>query len=102
MPPTIWLGEAGLTAQGLSATGGYEILGADKGVALTSVQTPLASHFKFNGWAGKFGTTPPNGLRDLYGTLGYGWKKAAGFDSDRHDRRLAPLRQRPARPALWR
>ena len=57
------------------------MLGADKGAALTSVQTPLASFFKWNGWAGKFGTTPPNGLRDLYGTLGYGWKKVGPADA---------------------
>ena len=76
-----WLAETTLGLGALSATGGYEVLGADKGVALTSVQTPLASYFKFNGWAGKFGTTPPNGLRDLYGTLGYGWKKAGPADA---------------------
>jgi hypothetical protein len=75
------LAEAGLSVGGLSATGGYEILGADAGAPLTSVQMPLSSHFRFNGWAAKFVTTPPNGLRDLYATLGYGWKKAAGFDS---------------------
>lgn len=76
-----WLAEATLTASALSATGGYEVLGADKGLALTSVQTPLASYFRFNGWDGKFGTTPPNGLRDLYGTLGYGWKKVGLIDA---------------------
>ena len=76
-----WLAETALSVGALSATGGYEILGADKGLALTSVQTPLASYFKFNGWAGKFGTTPPNGLRDLYGTLGYGWKKVGPADA---------------------
>ena len=76
-----WLAEVGVSAGGLSATGGYEILGADGGAAFTSVQTPLASHFRFNGWAGKFVTTPPNGLRDLYASLGYGWKKTAGFDA---------------------
>jgi len=70
-----WLGEVTVTAKALTAAGGYEVLGADKGVALTSVQTPLASLFKFNGWAGKFGTTPPDGLHDAYATLGYGWKK---------------------------
>lgn len=76
-----WLAEATLTAKALNATGGYEVLGADQGVALTSVQTPLASYFKYNGWAGKFGTTPPNGLRDLYGALGYGWKKVGPADA---------------------
>jgi hypothetical protein len=69
-----WLGEAGLTGKVLSATAGYEVLGADKGVALTSVQTPLASFFKFQGWDSKFTVTPPNGLRDAYATLGANWK----------------------------
>lgn len=78
---TYWLGEASLTARALTATAGYEVLGADGGTPLTSVQTPLASAFKFNGWASKFATTPPNGLRDLYGTLGYGWKQAGPFDA---------------------
>ena len=80
-----WLGEASLTAGGFTATGGHEVLGAgagpNGGVALTSVQTPLASYFKWNGWAGKFGTTPPNGLRDLYGTAAYGLRKIAGLDA---------------------
>lgn len=76
-----WLGEVSLAAKALSLTAGYEVLGADKGVALTSVQTPLASYFKFNGWAGKFGTTPPNGLHDLYGTAGYVWKKVGPLDA---------------------
>lgn len=78
---TYWLGEASLTARALTATAGYEVLGADGGTPLTSVQTPLASAFKFNGWASKFATTPSNGLRDLYGTLGYGWKQAGPFDA---------------------
>jgi len=69
-----WLGEASLAGKVLSATAGYEVLGADKGVALTSVQTPLASFFKFQGWDSKFTTTPPNGLRDAYATLGANWK----------------------------
>jgi hypothetical protein len=76
-----WLGEVSLAAKALSLTAGYEVLGADKGLALTSVQTPLASYFKFNGWAGKFGTTPPNGLHDLYGTAGYVWKKVGPLDA---------------------
>ena len=49
-------------------------MGADKGVALTSFQTPLGTNFKFQGWADKFLTTPPNGVRDLYGSLGYAMK----------------------------
>lgn len=90
-----WLGEASLTGKVLSATAGYEVLGADKGVALTSVQTPLASFFKFQGWDSKFTVTPPNGLRDAYATLAANWKSKGWvsgyglgatwhrFDSDR-------------------
>lgn len=53
---------------------GYEILGADKGAALTSFQTPLATGFKFQGWADKFLVTPPDGVRDLYASVGWDWK----------------------------
>jgi len=63
----------------LKLNAGYEVLGAahghEGGVALTSLQTPLATGFKFQGWADKFLTTPPNGVRDLYGSAGLGWKQ---------------------------
>jgi hypothetical protein len=74
------------------------VLGADKGVALAAFETPIATGFKFQGWADKFLTTPPDGVRDLYGNLGYGWKQAGPFKaltlqavyhrfaSDRHSR----------------
>jgi hypothetical protein len=42
---------------------GYEVLGSDNGV---SFQTPLATLHKFQGWADKFLTTPPNGIEDAY------------------------------------
>lgn len=60
---------------------GYEVLGADHGLPLTSFQTPLATLHKFEGWADKFLITPPNGIRDLYASAGYGWKKPFGLDS---------------------
>jgi hypothetical protein len=66
-----WLGEISASARGLTVLGGYEILGADQGAALTSVQAPLSSAFKFNGWTGKFVTTPPDGLHDGYATVTY-------------------------------
>ena len=53
---------------------GYEILGADDGAALTSFQTPLATGFKFQGWTDKFLVTPPDGVRDLYASVSWGWK----------------------------
>lgn len=61
--------------------GGYELLGADDGLAYTSFQTPLATLHKFQGWADKFLVTPPNGIQDYYGQVGYGWKKIAGLDT---------------------
>ncbi|MEJ7927366.1 alginate export family protein [Sphingobium sp. AN641] len=74
-----WLGEIGFSAKGFTVTGGYEVLGADasatnkvSGAAVVaSLQTPLATLHKFNGWADKFLVTPPNGLRDAYGSIGY-------------------------------
>ncbi len=75
-----WFGEASVTVNSLIVTGGYEILGADRGVALTSVQTPLSSLFKFQGWADKFTTTPPNGIRDLYAAAGYSWRETGPLD----------------------
>jgi hypothetical protein len=42
---------------------GYEVLGSDNGV---SVQTPLASLHKFNGFADVFQATPAAGLEDFY------------------------------------
>lgn len=71
-----YLVDAGLELRSLKLGAGYEVLGAADGVALTSFQTPLATGFKFQGWANKFLTTPPDGVRDLYGSAGYGWKKA--------------------------
>lgn len=59
--------------------GTYEVLGASNGVALTSFQTPVGTGFRFQGWAGKFGPTPPDGLRDLFGTFTYTLPSAGKF-----------------------
>ncbi|TVV75116.1 hypothetical protein [Sphingomonas solaris] len=75
-----YLADGTLDIAALKLNAGYEVLGADKGVALTSFQTPLATLFKFNGWADKFLTTPANGLRDLYGGGGYAFKKVGPID----------------------
>lgn len=92
-----WLADISLDAKGWKLNAGYEILSASKGAALTSFQTPLGTNFKFQGWADKFLTTPPDGIRDLYVGGGYGWKQAGPFsalslqgvwhrfDSDRRD-----------------
>ena len=76
-----YAGELGLELAALKVGGGYEVLGADSGAALTSFQTPLATLHKFNGWADKFLVTPPDGLRDAYAMAGYGWKKVGPFAS---------------------
>lgn len=90
-----YLGELNLDVSAARLGVGYEVLGASRGVALTSFQTPLSSAFRFQGWADKFTTTPPNGVRDLYGSVGWTWKSMGPlrdvlvqavhhrFDSDR-------------------
>jgi hypothetical protein len=62
-------GEAGLTFADFGVVVGYELLGSDDG---RSVQTPMATLHKFNGWADVFLATPATGLEDLYG--GVTWK----------------------------
>jgi len=76
-----WLADVGVEHGAAKLGLGHEILGADEGLPLTSLQTPLATLHKFQGWADKFLTTPPNGVRDLYASAGYGWKGPLGFDS---------------------
>ena len=93
-----WLGELGIEVKGFKLLGGYEVLGADGGDALTSFQTPLATLHKFNGWADKFLVTPPNGLRDTYATAGYTFPKlgpftALGLTAAYHDYRSDRLDQ---------
>ena len=72
---TYALAEASLGHKVITGTAGFEVLGASTGAPLTSVQTPLASLFRFQGWASKFITTPPDGLHDAYATLAANWKR---------------------------
>ena len=71
--------EAGLAGYGFTATGGYEKLGSDKGIAL---QTPMATLHKFNGWADLFLTTPAAGLEDVYVGLAKAFPKAKGLTAN--------------------
>lgn len=91
-----WLADVAVDLGGPRVGAAYEILGAgsgrDGGTALTSFQTPLATGFKFQGWADKFLTTPPDGVRDLYASAGWGWKavgplKAVTLQAVWHDYR---------------
>ncbi|MFZ3208030.1 MAG: alginate export family protein [Geobacteraceae bacterium] len=61
--------ELGATYFGVTAKGGYELLGANNGVK-PAFGTPLATLHKFNGWADRFLVTPVAGLDDIYGELG--------------------------------
>lgn len=54
---------------------GYEMLEGD---GVRGFSTPLATLHKFDGWADKFLTTPPNGLERRYVTAGY-TKKGLGL-----------------------
>ena len=80
-----WLADASLDVHGWKIGAGYEVLGAAKGrVAgspFTSFQTPLGTNFKFQGWADKFLTTPPDGVRDLYMGGGYGAGQMGSFSA---------------------
>jgi hypothetical protein len=76
-----WLADLTLEVKALKLNAGYEVLGASNGAALTSFQTPLGTNFKFQGWADKLLTTPPNGVRDLYLGAGYGWTKLGKIDA---------------------
>jgi hypothetical protein len=69
-----YLADLAIDCGGPRVGAGYEVLGAANGTALTSFQTPLATGFKFQGWADKFLTTPPDGVRDLYASAGWSWK----------------------------
>jgi hypothetical protein len=61
-----------------SAGVGVEVL---EGNGVKGFATPLATLHKFDGWADKFLTTPPNGLERRYVTLGYLNKGVAGLDT---------------------
>ncbi|WP_417622892.1 alginate export family protein [Parasphingorhabdus sp.] len=65
----------GTSIMGFGLTGGYEELGASDNPSI-AFRTPLATLHKFNGWADSFLTTPANGLRDYYVTVG---KKISGI-----------------------
>lgn len=75
----------------LTLEAGVELLEGDPGDGAFS--TPLATLHKFNGWADKFLSTPPDGLEDRYLSLGgeagaVGWKAVFHrFEADTDGRR---------------
>jgi len=73
-----YIGELTGTLRQFSLGGGIEVLGSDgvKGFA-----TPLATYHRWDGWDDKFLTTPVNGLKRQYVTLGLLARAIAGLDS---------------------
>ncbi|WP_077729549.1 alginate export family protein [Methylocaldum sp. 14B] len=61
-----WLAEGGVDLWGFVFKGSFEELGSDNGQGF---RTPLATLHAFQGWADKFLVTPPDGVRDVYGTF---------------------------------
>ena len=63
-----YLIDGALTAGNITANAGYELMGADAHAAggTWSMQTPMATLHKFDGWADLFLTTPATGLADTY------------------------------------
>lgn len=73
---------------------GYEVLGSDDGKK--GFATPLATLHKFQGFADKFLTTPKQGIRDTYLTLGgkkYQWEFAATWHDFQTDEASLDLGQ---------
>ncbi|HET9511431.1 MAG TPA: hypothetical protein VFO80_09810 [Sphingomonas sp.] len=75
-----YIGEVALARRALSGKLGYEVRGADDGRDFTSFQTPDGSAIRFQGWAGRFAVTPPDGVRDLYAGVTPSWKTRGTFD----------------------
>jgi len=67
--------EAGLVYKGIILQGNYEVLGNADGNAATGFSTPWATLHAFNGWSdvmlSKAADGDPNGLEDIFGTIGY-------------------------------
>ncbi|HEV8645106.1 MAG TPA: alginate export family protein [Burkholderiales bacterium] len=61
-------GGAGLSWAAFFARVDYEVLSSNDGVY--GFQTPLGTNHLFQGWADQFLTTPPQGIRDTYLTVG--------------------------------
>ncbi|WP_257255054.1 alginate export family protein, partial [Endozoicomonas sp. SESOKO3] len=60
--------EGGVAIFGITTKVGYEVLGSDDGNY--GFSTPLATAHKFNGWTDQFLSTPAEGLKDLYASVG--------------------------------
>jgi alginate export protein len=73
-----YFGELNFTVEGVKLAGGEEIM---QGNGTVGFATPLATLHPFEGWADKFLTTPANGIKDYYGSLGWTGSHLLGLDS---------------------
>jgi hypothetical protein len=73
-----WLAESTVALKEYSLGAGLETLQGDGTKGFT---TPLGTLHKFQGWADKFLTTPPNGLQDVYAQAGYQRKSVGVLDT---------------------
>ncbi len=81
-----YLAELTASWHGYYLNPGYEVLGSDDGKR--GFATPLATLHKFQGFADKFLTTPKQGIRDSYLTVGgkkYKWEFAATWHEFKAD-----------------
>lgn len=74
-----YLADVGLDIAHVRVGAGYEVAGASSGAPFTSFQFPVGSGIRYRGWASKFNPTPPDGLRDLYGSIGYSLPRLGPF-----------------------
>ena len=89
-----YLAELTATYRQFNVGAGWEIL---DGNGVKGFTTPLATLHKFQGWADKFLTTPPNGIDDRYVNAGFVMKGVGPFDAvsatasyhDYHSQRLS-------------
>lgn len=88
--------EGGANWKGFSAGIGYEVLDGD---GVKGFSTPLATLYKFQGWADKFLATPADGVEDLYARAGYKFGDVGAFKNLRfmaiyHDFRAENISQK--------
>ncbi len=76
-----YLVDLGLDLARFRLGAGYEVAGAGNGTAFTSFQFPVGTGIRYRGFAGKFSPIPPDGLRDLYGSVALALPIAGPFKS---------------------
>jgi hypothetical protein len=73
-----YAGDLTATLGGWSAGGGIDLLQGD---GVKGFSTPIGTLHRFQGWADKLLTTPPDGIDDRYLSVAYTRKKTIGLDA---------------------